>query len=58
MDSAQKQKAAAARREYQRQWRAKNKDKVARYNQEYWMRKAEEIDRGEEKRDGKGNDDK
>ena len=32
--------ARAAQREYLRQWRAKNKDKVKRYSAEYWQRKA------------------
>lgn len=29
-------KAVAARREYQRKWRANNPDRVRRYNQRYW----------------------
>ena len=32
--------AVNARREYQREWRAKNKDKVAANNRRYWERKA------------------
>lgn len=34
------QKAAEARREYQRKWRAANKDKVRANNQRYWQRVA------------------
>ena len=30
-------------REYQRKWRAKNKDKVKQYNQNYWQKKAEQL---------------
>lgn len=33
-------KAIEARREYQRQWRAANKDKVKSNNQLYWQRVA------------------
>lgn len=32
--------AANARREYQREWRRKNKDKVAANNRRYWEKKA------------------
>lgn len=32
--------AAEAKREYQRNWRANNKDKVKAMNQRYWLRKA------------------
>ncbi|MCL2565604.1 MAG: phosphatase [Defluviitaleaceae bacterium] len=30
-----------ARREYQREWRRKNKLRVAEYNREYWLKRAE-----------------
>ena len=43
--------AAELRREYQREWRRKNKDKVAKYNREYWIKKAQELE--EEKHDDK-----
>lgn len=36
------EKARELQREYLKQWRAKNKDKVRRYNQDYWKRKAAE----------------
>lgn len=32
--------AAKARREYQREWRRKNRDKVAANNRRYWEKKA------------------
>ncbi len=34
--------ATEARREYFRQWRAKNKDKVKEYNRKYWEKRASE----------------
>ena len=34
--------AIQARREYQRQWRARNPDKVRANNQRYWEKKARE----------------
>lgn len=34
------ERAAEVRREYYRQWRAKNKDKVRENNRRYWERKA------------------
>ena len=43
--------AVKLRREYQREWRKKNKDKVAKYNREYWIKKAKELE--EEKHDDK-----
>lgn len=33
-------RAAEERREYYRQWRAKNKDKVRESNRRYWERRA------------------
>lgn len=35
--------ALQARREYHKQWRQKNKARVAEYNKLYWQRKAEQI---------------
>lgn len=32
--------AAEVRKEYYREWRRKNKDKVKKHNQNYWERKA------------------
>lgn len=43
-----KSKEDAARelqRQYLKAWRAKNKDKVRRYNEAYWERKAEAMQR-------------
>ena len=37
--------AIQARREYQKQWRAKNKDKIREKNAAYWQRKAEAAQR-------------
>lgn len=34
------EEARAARNEYARDWRAKNRDKVKQYNNNYWMKKA------------------
>lgn len=34
--------ARRARAQYMRQWRAKNKDKVRRYQKNYWERVAKE----------------
>lgn len=31
------------RREYYRQWRAKNKDRVREYNARYWAKRAERM---------------
>lgn len=36
-------KARELQRQYQREWRARNKDKVRRYNDDYWRRKAEAL---------------
>ena len=33
--------AAEARREYFREWRRKNSDKIKQYNDDYWRRQAE-----------------
>lgn len=38
-------KAAEARRAYYKRWRAANKDKVKQYNETYWQRKAERMER-------------
>lgn len=37
--------AVIARREYGRQWRAKNKDRVREYNKNYWARVAAQKER-------------
>lgn len=40
---AEKMTAVEIRRAYQREWRAKNKDKVKAYNQKFWERRAEKA---------------
>lgn len=35
--------ASEIRKAYLREWRAKNKDRVKQYNERYWQRKAEEL---------------
>lgn len=37
------QNAQELNRIYQREWRAKNKDKVRKYNQTYWERRLEKL---------------
>ena len=37
------QKAKDMRNKYFREWRAKNKDKVKRYNDNYWANKVERL---------------
>lgn len=39
--------------QYIREWRSRNRDKVKRYNQAYWVRKAKKE---REERDAKEND--
>ena len=36
-----KQEINAAQRAYYKEWRAKNKDKVKQYNNNYWSKKAQ-----------------
>lgn len=43
---AEEQKAIEARRAYQRQWRAANKDKVREHNRRFWLKKAAEQQEG------------
>ena len=38
----EEQQAIEARRAYQRQWRAANKDKVREHNRRFWLKKAAE----------------
>ena len=42
MNSDQMAAALAAQREYKRQWRANNRDKVKAHNAKYWAKKAAE----------------
>ena len=36
-------KASELKREYQRKWRAKNKERVREYNRRFWEKKAGEV---------------
>ena len=38
----EKELALEARREYYREWRKNNKEKIAEYNRNYWLKKAKE----------------
>ena len=40
---AEEMTAVEIRGAYQREWRAKNKDKVKAYNQKFWERRAEKA---------------
>ena len=42
------ERAAGERREYYRQWRAKNKDKVRESNRRYWERRAAKKSQAEQ----------
>jgi len=35
--------AVKARREYQREWRRKNKDKVKQHQKDFWLRQAKKL---------------
>ena len=48
IDSNTKQKAQELKREYMRQWKSKNRDKVKQYQERYWERKAEQIQKESE----------
>ena len=38
-------KATAARREYMKQWRKKNPERIRQYTETYWEKKAEEMEK-------------
>lgn len=42
MEQTNSERAAEARRTYQKAWRAKNKDRVREYNRRFWEKKAEQ----------------
>lgn len=42
----QEQKARDIQREYYRQWRMQNKDKIKEYNRRYWEKKAQQKEVG------------
>lgn len=41
--SSEERAAIKARREYQRKWRAANKDRVKENNRRFWLKKAGEM---------------
>lgn len=41
--SEEERKAIEARRAYQKQWRAANKDKVKAHNRNFWLKKAAQL---------------
>lgn len=51
------QEAIAIRREYLRNWRAKNRDKVREYNARYWTKRLEREAKaaGHEQKEGDAN---
>lgn len=40
MESINSKRAAEIRRDYQKAWRAKNKDRVREYNRRFWEKQA------------------
>ncbi len=46
---AEEQKAIEVRRAYQRQWRAANKEKVKEHNRRFWIKKAAEQQKNNER---------
>lgn len=48
--------AKAAARQYKREWRARNPDKVRQYNARYWEKKAQDAARKEAEKDAGRND--
>ena len=48
-----KRAAAEERREYYRQWRKENRDKIKKYNANYWQRRAEKKAKNQEEDNGK-----
>lgn len=53
---AKTDEATLARREYQKKWRAKNRDKVRAYNTAYWQRQAEKMKEAKQDAAGKHSD--
>jgi hypothetical protein len=45
--------AVEARKEYYRQWRARNRERVKEYNRSYWARKAQAAEKSGGESDGK-----
>lgn len=51
MENISNGKAAELRREYHKQWRAKNKDKVREYNRRFWEKQAAKQQEAEKQTD-------
>lgn len=45
--------AKEARRQYSREWRARNKDRVREINRRYWAKKAQQMQQGGGEADAK-----
>ena len=43
----QKKDTKELKNRYQREWRAKNKDKVKQHNQNFWSKKAQQLQDGQ-----------
>lgn len=41
------EKAKELQREYMREWRQRNKDKVKQYRERYWLKKAKQLEKKE-----------
>ena len=50
-----KERAAELRREYMRNWRIQNKERVKKYTQDYWERKAAEESADDSEQGGNDN---
>lgn len=51
MNAEMQEQIRAAQREYHKQWREKNPDKVKARNARYWLKKAEQLKQQEVKPD-------
>ena len=49
-----KMTAREINRIYQKEWRAKNKEKVKEYNQRYWLKKAAELQKEQKECEANG----
>ena len=43
LHTSAEEQAREIQRQYLREWRRKNKDKVRKYNEAYWKRKAQQM---------------
>jgi len=51
MNKSEKDLIREARNAYKREWRAKNRERIKKYNDAYWLRKAMAAKSGEGKAD-------